>query len=334
MSPEIDALVAAMGRPPRHPDQVAGLNEADCELVRIGDQVLAATVDSVADEIAWGLYRDPYTMGWVAATAALSDLAAVGARPIGLLFAASWARGLDTEARARAFAGFGDAAKDAGTYLLGGDEGRARDTLLTGVGLGLCDTPLTRVGVRPGDRIVLTGPTGLGAALSLRFIRGEPDDAFPEAGYRPRARVAEGRALVGLAHAAMDTSDGVITTLQTLGALNGVGFALEWRGEGIDPVAAAFCAARGLPAILLWLAEHADFQLVAAIPPEAWEEARRRVPSLVPLGVAVEGETTLGLPDGRRVPLDLDALRDRSFRLRDDPGRLYVESVAWARGLP
>lgn len=73
---------------PRAPYQLNALQEADAELILAGEETsyyLAATVDSLVEEISRGIYRDPFTMGWVAVMAALSDLAAVGAQPLGVL---------------------------------------------------------------------------------------------------------------------------------------------------------------------------------------------------------------------------------------------------------
>ena len=70
------------------PHRVNGVHEADAELVDPGamnGHLLAVTTDGVIEEISSGLYDDPYLMGWMLATVNLSDLAAVGADPMGLL---------------------------------------------------------------------------------------------------------------------------------------------------------------------------------------------------------------------------------------------------------
>src|SRR5512141_3471353 len=73
----------------RSPGQVNRLNESDAEIVRLGtsDTRIAVTTDSIVEEIASGLYDDPRMIGWMAAMANFSDLAAVGATPLGLLVA-------------------------------------------------------------------------------------------------------------------------------------------------------------------------------------------------------------------------------------------------------
>ena len=54
---------------PRSKDQVNSLNEADAEILKLGDSnFLVSTIDSISEEVQLGLYEDPYTVGWMAAT--------------------------------------------------------------------------------------------------------------------------------------------------------------------------------------------------------------------------------------------------------------------------
>ena len=72
----------------RCPEQLNNLNESDAELIPpelLKGEILALKVDGLADEIQAGLYEDPYVIGWTAVNATLSDLAAVGAEPIGMM---------------------------------------------------------------------------------------------------------------------------------------------------------------------------------------------------------------------------------------------------------
>jgi thiamine-monophosphate kinase len=310
--PEIRELLSWLGNPPRSPAQTHGVNESDSEIISLGNGTyLAATVDLVSEELALGLYQDPYTMGWVAATASLSDLAAVGASPLGMLLAAGWTSRFTQEQKARVASGFSDALRAAGTYLLGGDSGRGEAPVLGGVGLGLClGKPLSRMGILPGDILAITGVSGCGPALGTRVLLGDTDASFPESAYRPQARLTQGQSLREIAHAAMDTSDGILGTLEVLSALNGVGFALEWSVASLDPRAVSYFHDRGLPLWLLWASEHGDYQLILSISPDRWDEARLIVPGLIRLGTATAArETTLSIPDGAPALVDFAVLR-------------------------
>ena len=285
-----------LGGPARHPKQPFALNEADAEIVALDDgRFLATTTDGISEELAIGLYRDPHTMGWMAAQASLSDLAAVGAVPTGLLFSAHWAPGATVGFKREVARGFTEAAASAGTFLLGGDTGSAAATVLHGVGVGFCERrPPGRAGMKPGDLLCVTGKTGGGPALAFSLLLGEKpsDGAFAEALYRPRARLEEGRVLAGFATAMMDTSDGLLSTIDTLKTLSGVGVELEWNTDSLDARAVEYCGARGIPHWLLWVGEHGDFELVCAVPPSKFAEAKARVPGLHVIGRAVENAVT------------------------------------------
>jgi thiamine-monophosphate kinase len=305
LTPEMRELVGWLGRFPRHPRQTHGLNESDAEILRLGrSSYLAATVDSVSEEIAYGLYKDPFTMGWVAAMASLSDLAAVGARPTGILFSAHWGPELPFGARAEVARGLRQALKLARAHLLGGDSGLGASTQLTVTSLGLCNSrPLGRIGIRPGDWIGITGQSGIGPALGFRHLLGDEPRALPESAFRPRARLTEGLRLRKIASAAIDTSDGIASALLTLSRLNGCSFELEWNPRAISPIARRYCRARGFPESSLWFGEHGDFQLLCAVPPARLAAARRA--GLQILGRATRARSST--LDGKPIRLELVA---------------------------
>ena len=159
----------------RAPGQVGRFNEADAELVPLGDgRLLALTVDTVDEEVRAGLYRDPRTVGRIAAVAALSDLAAVGADPLGLLLSV----GLPREDRERVQEGVARGVREVcdatGTFVLGGDTNESETLTVAGVAAGLVprDSALTRVGARPGHVVAVSGRVGAGSALAATRLLG------------------------------------------------------------------------------------------------------------------------------------------------------------------
>jgi thiamine-monophosphate kinase len=253
---------------PRSPAQLNGLHESDAELVRLpgGDLVLALTTDALAEEIATGLYADPWLIGWMLVTVNASDLAAVGAEPLGLLLCETLPPGADGDWIAALQRGIADASGAYGLPVLGGDTnaGRAPHLAATAVGL-LTGQPVTRCGARAGDLLFASGPLGTGGAYALAQLM-RPGSAA-EVPFRPLARLAEGRALRGIASACMDTSDGAIATLDELMARSGVGFRLEAPlSEWTDPVALATIRAAGLPPWMLHAGPHGEFELLFTVP--------------------------------------------------------------------
>ncbi|MBX6320592.1 MAG: thiamine-phosphate kinase [Rhodospirillaceae bacterium] len=213
----------------------------------------------------------------------LSDLAAMGARPVGYLLVTAFSD--QDEAWLAAFAG-GLAADQAafGIPLLGGDT-VATPGPLTIVVTALGEVPegreLRRSRARPGDLVLVTGTLGDGA-LGLKALRGElamlteADRAALVRRYNlPEPRLAFGRAVAegGLAACGMDISDGLVADLGHVCARSGVGAEIELARLPVSPAAAAAVAAD--PALRPALyAGGDDYELLLTAPPE-------RVPALV-----------------------------------------------------
>jgi thiamine-monophosphate kinase len=336
------ALRGWLGSPPRHPQQTHGVHESDAEVVRLGEgSWLAASVDALEQEIADGLYADPYTIGWVAATNGLSDLAAVGAEPVGLLLAACFGPDWPPERRARLAEGLSDCLRASETALLGGDTGGATTTVVTTTGIGRVEgaAPLSRVGASVGDVVCVTGATGSGAALAARFLLGDEPSEWPEERFRPLARLGVGAAVRGVASTCTDSSDGLIQAVELLASLNGLGAALEWEAASLDPAAAAYLSRRGVPLWLGWLSEAADYELVMSVPESRLSDARRAAGSvgLWPIGRLVEGSgVTLSAGGGPAVPIDVGLLGAIAAAPPSERLGLLAEliSTSRAQGLP
>lgn len=327
----IDVWVKAFSR---SPGQANAPHEADAELVEVPGMpghYLAITIDTVSEEILAGLYREPYTMGWVAVMASLSDLAAAGADPLGLVISASVPSSAGRAFAEQAGRGMEEACRSLGVFVLGGDSNAAGAVSLTGCAVGLVprDAVLTRRGIRPGDAVFLTGPAGAGNALGLVRLAGLADDLFPEARYRPSARLSAGRVLRGRAHACMDTSDGVLATLDQLMRLNGCGFDVEceWPRLLARDVL-SLCEGSGTPPWTMIAGPHGEFELVYSAAPSdaALIAAELESAGLVPvrLGTAVPREAiALVLPDGRRADIDVAPIRNL-LETSDGDSRRYL----------
>jgi thiamine-monophosphate kinase len=257
---------------PRSRHQLNAMHESDAELVRLPgtEVVLAITTDVIAEEIATGLYRDPYLAGWMIVTVNASDLAAVGAEPLGIVLTESLPRDMPDRAVDALQRGIRDASVRHGLPVLGGDTNSATTLTLGGTAIGIvaAHAVLTRAGARPGDRLFASGPLGLGTAFAFAALMrdAEHDTGVP---FRPIGRLREGQCLAGLASACMDTSDGVIATLDELMRLNSVG--VRWDqalGETLHPAALATACSAGLPPWTMLAGPHGEFELLFTVPPD------------------------------------------------------------------
>lgn len=268
---------------PRGPRPNGAVHESDCELVSLGDgRLLALTIDTVDEEVRLGLYRDAETAGRIAAIATLSDLAAVGAEPLGLLLSVSLPASEADEVQRRVAAGVGETCALAGTFVLGGDTSESDGLCISCVGAGTvpADGVLRRVGMRPGDALFASGRLGAGAALGAALWLAT-EDAFPESAFRPVPRIAEGRALRGLASACMDTSDGLVATLDQLARLNEVALRVEAPLPSLlSPEVDALRRHLGIGAFPFLAAHHGEFELVFSVPERLVDGLQRRASAM------------------------------------------------------
>lgn len=273
-----------------------------------------ASVEGVHFRREWLTFPE---IGYRAAAAALSDLAAMAARPIGVL--ASLALPLrDFDAAPELMDGVREAAAAVGAALVGGDVTRSPTSLfLDVIALGEASAPVLRSGARPGDELWVTGVLGAAAAAVLAWSRGEePPAAAREAFARPRPRVAAARWLAerGLAHAMLDLSDGLAGDATHLAAASGVRVVLEPALVPVAP-AALVVAGNAEGALALALGGGEDYELCFAAPAGAVEPRRAEFEADLALGLArvgriEEGEGVVAsTADGERAPLPLTGYR-------------------------
>lgn len=191
----------------------------------------------------------------------LSDLAAMGARPLGFTLACAWpkaANGAIDENAIQAFTGsLADWVSAYDFPLLGGDTVSTSGPAvfsLTAIGEIGAGKALRRNGARPGDSVFVTGTIGdgalglLAAQDGLRTL-GAAERAFLEDRYRrPQPRVLAGQALVGHAHACIDISDGLAQDLGHIAMTSGV--VIEINASAVPLSDAASAALQLDPALL------------------------------------------------------------------------------------
>jgi thiamine-monophosphate kinase len=201
----------------------------DCAVVPIaGGRVVVSTDTSVEGIHFRRDWMTPAEVGYRATTAALSDLAAAAATPVGVLVGLTVSRDWQDDLPALGD-GIGEAVREARTVIVGGDTTRGPVLVLTITVLGTASRPLSRGGARPGDHVYVTGAFG-GPAAALRSL----DSGARPAGIllarflRPVARIAEGRWLAEHgAVAAIDVSDGLAGDLAHVAAASGVRIAVD-----------------------------------------------------------------------------------------------------------
>jgi thiamine-monophosphate kinase len=274
--------------------------------------VLAA--DAMVEGVHYLPDDPPETIGRKLLRVNLSDLAAMGAMPLGYLMTTSFARGTAEDWIAAFVRGLAQDQAEFGLRVLGGDTTATpgpTSLSLTILGTVAPGAALRRAGARPGDEVWVSGTIGDGA-LGLRVLRGElPGDAAGHLvdRYRlPRPRLALGQAVAGLAHAGLDVSDGLVQDLGHLCRAGGCAAEIEAAAVPFSDAAAALLAAD--PALLPALVTGGDdYELLFAAPPEAAGAIRaaaaRAGTPVARIGRMVAGPPRVVLRDAAGAPVPL-----------------------------
>jgi thiamine-monophosphate kinase len=247
--------------------QINKVHESDAEIIMTGEdskESLAITTDSIVEEIKSGLYENPYLIGWMSIIVNVSDLAAVGAKPLGLLLSEIIPKDYPRKDLEKLQSGINDACKKCGAFILGGDTNSGNDLIITGTAIGVLENKkfISRIGSQPNDILYSTGLLGKGNAFAIsRFFNKREFEYFPQ------PRIQQGRIIKDFASACMDTSDGVISTLDQLMRLNKNGFRLDefWKDK-IDGKSLGLADSSSIPAWLLLAGYHGEFELLFTIP--------------------------------------------------------------------
>lgn len=214
------ALIAALRKLATHPG-ARGLDD-DCAVIEFGGEALVLTHDVMAEGVHFLADQDPADVAWKLVASNMSDLAAKGAEPIGVLL--GYALGAND---ARFLEGLEAALMHYGAPLLGGDTIAAagpRSLGLTALGRATYRPVPSRAGAEPSDALYLTGPVGA-AMLGLEALRCGSGDSL--AYRRPIALLAEGQALAPFVSAMMDVSDGLLLDAARLARASGVTLAID-----------------------------------------------------------------------------------------------------------
>jgi thiamine-monophosphate kinase len=289
-------LIRALQR--RFPARAPGLIQS------IGDDaaVIAASTTEwwhvTTDLLAEGVHFDlrtasPKSIGYRAAMANLSDIAAMGAAPRFLLISLAIPSSLKQPQILELYAGLMEACREHGVVLIGGDTSASASGLFINITL-MGTTPVRRAlfrkGARIGDGVYVTGTLGDSLA-GLQILRGRPSTRRRRPDLRavdhrfliqrhlhPTARIAEGRWLNrhGWATAAMDISDGLSGDIRHICVESRVGAELDAALLPVSAACRAYAECRGFDPTELALAGGEDYELLFTVSHERQAAVERQ----------------------------------------------------------
>lgn len=238
----------------------------------------------------------------------VSDFAAKGIRPSATMISLGLKRPVYKNDIIQLAKGFRAAAKEFGLSIIGGDTNEANDLIIDCAMFGFGRRPIPRSGARPGDIVIVTGPFGY-TSLGLHILLKAPKvvtnskkmKAFEKECQNsvllPQPRLALGLALAKakLLNASMDSSDGLALSLWELAERSSVAIDIDIlpNTEGTRSCAKKY----GLSLEDVVFHGGEEYEIVATLPPENWERARKiaqRLDSnLITIGKVVKGSPTV-----------------------------------------
>jgi thiamine-monophosphate kinase len=253
----------------------------DCAVIEVlGGGLVCISTDRVpADLVSYRLgIIDNYGLGSYLAVLNLSDIAAMGAEPRGLLLNLALPEHTSVEDLKALLSGARDACGTYGTAVIGGDLSSASELSISATSIGYAEgNVLRRFGSEPGDSIYCTRHVGLTSTAFAYFLRAAPQglslephlegllkDQFrkPQALFEIAAKLRAEKIDV----TAMDNTDGVGQTLLELAELNEVAFVIDPDLLPLHPVTKIVAEHLGEDLLELALGPGADFQLLGTLP--------------------------------------------------------------------
>jgi thiamine-monophosphate kinase len=250
-------------------------------------------------------FTDYYYWGWLLAAVNWSDIAAVGAEPLGLLTSLSLPSDLPVANFLRLLDGIDACSSLAGGTVVGGNIREAESENCEATAMGFVDTalPLSRQTAAPGQVVVVFGNTGyFWAAVEAleRNISLETKqlERLESALLEPVPLVSLGQALrrEAIVSACTDSSDGLWGTLRVLGLSSGLGVEIDADNLDTLPLVREVALSAGVDALRMMLG-FGDLQLVVTVDPSNLDSLRGLASEFG--CAAIEVGRTLAAPDGQ-----------------------------------
>jgi thiamine-monophosphate kinase len=222
----IGDIATLFGTLPHHGFEPIG---DDCTVLPLGDEALVMTTDMLVEDIHFlRAASSPEEVGEKSLMVNISDVAAMGAKPIATLLSIALPESAQGEWAEAFMRGYHAASNREGVALVGGDTTASRDKIAINV-VAIGRAPMANIkrrsAAKVGDIIAVTGKLGISSKGLVDIMFGDLNTDAAKAHKRGQARVAEGLWLGAQdeVHAMMDISDGIASDIKHIMELSGVG---------------------------------------------------------------------------------------------------------------
>jgi thiamine-monophosphate kinase len=251
----------------------------DCAAIDLGKEYLLVTTDMMTRQTHIPPQMTPYQVGWFLVAINLSDLAAKGGAPLGLVLSLGLPRKTPERFLLDLLKGADACATSFGTTIVGGDTKEDPEITLCGTAFGRVkkDEFMPRLGSAPGDIVAVTGSLGK-AGAGYFALKQNIERNLTKGLFEPVPRLKEGRILARqhCVTSSMDISDGLSSSLYQLQETNHVGFEIKKdaiplaiglskfskKNQGIDPYHVA-------------LHFGGDYELLVTMPEASFEKTKK-----------------------------------------------------------
>lgn len=300
------------------PPVLVGVGD-DAAVVEVEDEAVVATTDMLVEGVHFTSDDPPGRIGRKVIVVNLSDLAAMGASPLGLVFSIGAPGDTEVEFISELLHSMDSVARQNGAYLVGGDMNESDLMVISGTAFGEIDEEeiLLRSGAEPGDLIGVTGELGESSAstwVKKNASDLDPEDPLRDISFEPVARVEEGQILSesGEVNSAVDITDGLAANLWQISRESGAGLVVDFDEIPVGDPARELAEDQDIDLGELVLYGGEDFELLFTARPGAWEDLEEELAG-VGTEITVIGEVEDG--EGVRIRRDgeMKELQDRGY---------------------
>lgn len=252
----------------------------DTAITKLDSTNLISTCDMLIQSRHFPENMSYFNMGFKSVTVNVSDLAAMGAEPLGFLLSIAIPKDLGLDDFKKIIDGVIMACEYYHIPLIGGDTNEASEIIINGTAMGLAENPVMMDNYNIGDVICLTGDIGLAA---LGFELEDIDNIYTRKALKPEARIREGMILRNYATSATDITDGLASELYAI-KKDGFGFMIYEEMLNITDEYKRLSNQLGLDYLDLILHVGEDFELLFTISRDDLDK--------LPINYIVIGEVT------------------------------------------
>jgi len=262
-------------------DVAVGIGD-DCAAIDIGEKYLLITTDMISQRTHIPKQMTPFQMGWFVVAINLSDIAAKGGVPIGLVLSFGLPKDTSEKFLKQLAEGANKCAIDFDTHIIGGDMKETSEITLCGTAFGTVKKKefMSRKGIKADDILAVTGNLGK-AGLGYFSIKLESHkNALSKHLFEPIPRLKEGIELAQqkCITSCMDISDGLSSSLYQLQKLNNVGFEVDLK---MIPISKGLIGLkkknRDIDIYKIALNFGGDYELLVTIPEIKFEEVEKNL---------------------------------------------------------